>query len=275
MKNYRKYFHLLGLVLFVLSPFSGCEEDDSVDGNEDAKPKLQIVNNNEFGKVLVNQENQSLYFFAGDVTGESNCNGGCADRWPALEGELYEFELGAGLEAGDFNTITRQDGKKQITFKGWPLYYFSPESDGVLEAKGATTGDGLGGVFHIAKPDYSVLVGRQVVTEGEDAIVYLVDDRGVSLYRTTGDGENESNCAGGCAGVWPPFKASATWVIPSTLSQSDFASFSREDDLGPQLSYQGSPLYHFSNDEGIRGNVLGQAGGPNQNFFVVEPDQSL
>lgn len=270
-----KYFQILGLFLLVLGLLAGCEEDSlkSDDINE-PQSKVQIGNYNEFGKILVNQDNQTLYFFAGDVTGESNCNGGCADVWPPLVGELYDFDFGSDLNGSDFNTITREDGQKQITFKGWPLYYFSPEGDGVLEGAGETQGDGRNGVFHVAKPDYSVLVGRQSVTEGEEAIVYLVDDRGVSLYRSINDGENLSNCAGGCAGVWPPFEASENWVIPSSLNQNDFATVVREDDLGPQLSYKGNPLYYFTPDEQVRGNVTGQ-GGAGGTFFVadVEPAQ--
>nr|WKN34036.1 hypothetical protein K4G66_16775 [Tunicatimonas sp. TK19036] len=270
MNNYRKYFSLIGLVLFAFTLFTACEEDDSP--GEEAKRKVQVASNSAFGSILVNQENQSLYFFAGDVTGVSNCNGGCADVWPPLIGEVYELEFGSGLNNANFSTITREDGQKQITFKGWPLYYFSPEGDGVQEAPGEVLGDGRGGVFHVAKPDYTVLVGRQSVTEGQEAVVYLVDDRGVSLYRSINDGENVSNCADGCAEVWPPFKASENWVIPSSLSAVDFSSFSREDGLGPQLSYQGSPLYYFTPDEEIRGNVLGQ-GGAGETFFVVEPAQ--
>ncbi|MEQ9438021.1 MAG: hypothetical protein RIG62_03195 [Cyclobacteriaceae bacterium] len=277
MNNFRKYFSPLGFAIVVLSLLSSCKEDlkDIFDGkdNDEPKPKkIQFINNDEFGYILTDQNNQSLYFFAGDVSGVSNCNGGCADVWPSLIGDISDFKIDSNYK-GDFGTTTREDGELQITYKGWPLYYFSPEADGVLEAPGETQGDGRGGVFHIAKPDYTVLLGRQAVEEGGEPVTYLVDDRGVSLYRNVGDDENVSNCAGGCAGVWPPFKASESWVFPSSLSQNDFDTVVREDDLGPQLSYLGSPLYFFTPDEGIRGNVLGQEGGPNGTFFVVEPAQ--
>ncbi|MEK6481749.1 hypothetical protein WJR50_29665 [Catalinimonas sp. 4WD22] len=275
MKIYFNYFRPLSLAIIVLSLLSSCKDEveDLFGGDEEEEEtelKVQIASNGEFGDILVDQDNQSLYFFAGDVSGESNCNGGCAGVWPALAGEAYELELGSGLSNGDFSAITREDGQKQIAFKGWPLYYFSPEADGVLEAPGDTQGDGRGGVFHIAKPDYSVLLGQQSVVEGEDPVVYLVDEFGVSLYRSINDGENVSNCAGGCAEVWPPFEAPEELIIPSSLSPDDFDSFYREDDLGPQLTFQGSPLYFFTPDEGKRGSVLGQ-GGAGETFFVVEP----
>lgn len=278
MKIHLYYLNPFAKAAFMLSLllclFSACEEEDidedaeEVDETEEVL-KVQVASNSEFGDILVDQNNQSLYFFAGDVSGVSNCNGGCANVWPALTGETYELELGSGLSNSDFSTITREDGQKQVTFKGWPLYYFSPEADGVLEAPGDTQGDGSNGVFHIAKPDYSILLGQQSVAEGEDPVVYLVDELGVSLYRSINDDENVSNCAGGCAQIWPPFEASEEWVIPSSLSLDDFDSFYREDELGPQLSFQGSPLYFFANDDGKRGNVLGQ-GGADETFFVVE-----
>lgn len=271
MKNDRKFFNLLGLSVFVLLLFTACtktEEETPVE--EEYGLSIQVIHQSGFGNILVDQDRQAIYFFAGDVTGESNCNGGCADRWPAVLADLYDLEIDAYLNKSDFSTVNRADGTKQITYKGWPLYYFSPESDGVLEQPGETLGDGLGGLFHIAKPDYTLLLGRQPVVEGGDAVLYLVDDRGVSLYLNNADEENKSNCNGGCAGVWPPLKEAAL-VLPSTLNDYDFGSVQREDDLGPQLSFKGSPIYFFSQDEGNRGSVLGQGGGPNQTFFVVEP----
>ena len=275
MKIDVKYLNLTSLVVFAMLLFASCtkENDEIAPKEEDLKFNIQIGNHPVFGYRLTNQNNQSIYFFAGDVTGgESNCNGGCANVWPAVTGNVYDLDLEASLYAEDFNTITREDGQKQLTYKGWPLYYFSPEADGVLEQPGETLGDGRGGLFHIAKPDYTILLGQQPVVEGGDPVVYLVNDRGVSLYLNTDDGKNASNCVGGCANVWPPFFQEKV-VLPSSLADYDFNTLTRDDELGPQLSYKESPLYFFSQDELRQGSVLGQAGGPNQTFFVVEPDR--
>lgn len=272
MKINRNYFNLLGLAVFAVMVMSACtKNEDDQPAEEEYGLHVQVVSKATFGNILVNEDNQSMYFFANDVSGESNCNGGCADRWPAVIADLYDLKLDSYLDLADFGTTTRNDGQKQLTYKGWPLYYFSPESDGKLENAGETSGDGAGGLFHVAKPDYTILLARQAVVEGEDAIVYLVDDRGVSLYLNNADGENVSNCNGGCAGVWPPFKKEEL-VLPSSLAAYDFDSLEREDDLGPQLSFKGSPIYFFSQDELQRASVKGQGGGPNQTFFVVEPE---
>ena len=279
MINYLKNFKLTGLAILLLVFSTSCSSDDSDYDHKDTEiPITQEINfgiqkvyNNAFGNILVNQDNQSLYFFAADVTGESNCNGGCTGVWPPLIGELSEMEIASNLNLSDFGTITRNDGQKQITFKGWPLYYFSPEGDGVLEPRNKTEGDGIGGIFYVAKSDYSMFLGRQIVEgSAEEAKIYLVDDYGVTLYFTTGDEENISNCSDGCASVWPPFAAAENLVLPSSLSAEYFSFAQRDDELGPQLTLFGSPLYKFAQDNGVRGNVLGQAGGPDANFFVME-----
>ena len=266
MSNYRNYLFLSYLAI-VLSWFTACDDDDNV---ADQKLKIQLATTGDYGKILVDNKNQSLYFFAGDVTNGSNCNGDCANRWPALTGDVNELEIGAALSKDDFGTVTRGDGQEQITYKGWPLYYFSPEANKILESPGQTLGDGKGNAFYVAKPDYTVMIGRQTLPGADEATVYLVDDRGVSLYDFTNDEENVSNCTGGCAGVWPAFNGLENPIVPSTLNENDFTYFERSDDLGFQLSYLGRPVYYFANDEEIRGSVAGH-GGASGKFFLAEP----
>lgn len=76
----------------------------------------------------------------------------------------------------------------------------------------------------------------------------------------------------GCADVWPPFKAGKL-TIPSSLNKNDFKPLGDSYNQDTQLSYKGNPLYYFVKDEQKQGIVLGQAGGPNKTFFVVEPNK--
>lgn len=228
---------------------------------------IKLWEDGTLGQILVNGNDQAMYFFAEDVTGESNCSGGCADTWPAVTGDVYSLELGAGLDKADFGSIDAGYDEKQITYKGWPLYYFSPDGDGELEATKETLGEGKGGVFHVAKPDYSILLAKQSVVAGEDKVVYLVNDRGVSIYYNSADEDNKSNCSGGCASVWTPVSKNEI-VVPSSLDEYDFAKIDRDDDLGPQVARKGRPLYYFDQDDNKPGIVLGEAGGPNKTFFT-------
>jgi len=87
-----------------------------------------------------------IYFFSKDVAGASVCVDGCAVTWPPFYKE--NPSIGTGLTATDFGVITRTDGSKQTTYKGWPLYFYSQDAN-----PGDTNGDGfLNGAWHMAKP---------------------------------------------------------------------------------------------------------------------------
>ena len=61
--------------------------------------------------------------------------------WPPL------IWIGAGEPGGAFTLIEREGGQKQWTYKGKPLYLFSGDVN-----PNDTTGDGVNGVWHIARP---------------------------------------------------------------------------------------------------------------------------
>lgn len=93
--------------------------------------------------ILTGKNGMTLYTFDRDATGsgKSACNGPCATNWPPLMAAE-----GAKAE-GDYSVITRDDGGKQIAYKGKPLYYW------VKDAKpGDKTGDGVNGAWHTVKP---------------------------------------------------------------------------------------------------------------------------
>jgi len=103
------------------------------------------------GNYLTDEDGNALYFFADDANGANNCTGGCIADWPIFNIEdLTQEQLDSGLELNDFSTITSVNGK-QLTFKGWPLYYYAP--GGVHEGPGQIKGNGFGGVWFVAKPD--------------------------------------------------------------------------------------------------------------------------
>jgi predicted lipoprotein with Yx(FWY)xxD motif len=249
------------LMLLLTALFLGCNDDDS---SSEPQPTIRLRTDATLGSFLVDQEGRTLYIFSSDVDGNSACAGGCLDRWPVFNSD--EIILGDGLDEADFGTIQGNDGP-QITFKGWPLYYFAPGADGVIEESDQTQGEGFGNVWYVAK-DYSLMIARQEVMPGEGAELHLVDIMGNTLYRFTVDEPGISNCSGSCITAWPVFSYPDELIIPSTLSSADFAVISRTDDERDQLSYQGSPLYYFAQDNS-RGDTNGE--GVNNVWFVVNP----
>ncbi len=97
------------------------------------------------GPYLADSKGVTLYTFKNDSPGKSACAGPCVEKWPVFYTD--SVAVAAGLDAKDLGVITRADGKKQTTYKGMPLYYFS--GDG---GAGETKGDGVKGIWGVAKP---------------------------------------------------------------------------------------------------------------------------
>ncbi|AEB84519.1 hypothetical protein [Alicycliphilus denitrificans] len=92
--------------------------------------------------VLVGPNGMTLYVFDKDMagSGKSVCNGPCATNWPPL--------AATAAPSGDgYSLIQRDDGTKQVAYKGKPLYYWSKDSK-----PGDKTGDGVNNVWHTATP---------------------------------------------------------------------------------------------------------------------------
>lgn len=257
----KKFFHSISMYLLGISAlyFSGCGDDNGEVEDLTITNEVTLSTNATLGDILVDDEGQSLYFFANDTKGTSTCLDGCLDRWPAFVTD--ELTVGSGLNNADFGTITREDdGTTQVTYKGWPLYYYAPASDKVLEEAGQTQGEAFGNVWFVAKPDYSImianaqLVGADGVSytsgyvEGEGNSMYFVDENGRTLYTFINDANGYNGFTApdlSNDGVWPIF-FDVLEAIPSNLSNSDFEVievFGRQ-----QLTYKGWPLYYFGQD---------------------------
>ena len=111
-----------------------------------ASATVLTASNATLGKtILVNAGGSTLYTFANDTSGASNCTGSCATAWPPLS-QANGVPTGGPGVTGTLAMITRSDGSKQVTYNGAPLYTF--QSDG---SAGAATGDGVNN-FHAATP---------------------------------------------------------------------------------------------------------------------------
>ena len=92
--------------------------------------------------ILTDAKSMTLYTFDNDKeANKSTCIATCLNNWPVLKADASDKDM------GDWKVITRDDGAKQLAYKGKPLYYFSTD-----KAPGDKNGDGRGMVWHIAKP---------------------------------------------------------------------------------------------------------------------------
>jgi len=261
------FFIILAFIL-LLAGSSGCSKSD--DNSPDPEvSRVKLATSPTLGQYLVDKNGVALYFFSNDHKGLNSCSGGCIGYWPNFyAGNLTQDSLGAGLKLADFDTIM-VSGKVQTRYKGWPLYYYAPAGNGVIEASGLTSGEAVNGVWFVAKPDYSIMLANgQLVghdgknytgtyIEGTGKTIYFTDAKGLTLYTFVVDSANKNKF------TKADFSNNAAWPIYDTInvvvpSVLDKAKFSTTTVAGhTQLTYNGWPLYYFGQDAKIRGNNKG------------------
>lgn len=162
------------MILFVAVMVSGLslahaqQETDTLEGGADKVPaepmtqegvRVEVAEEEPYGAYLVDAEGSSLYLFLADSAEGSACYDACAEAWPPLVTE-GEPAAGDGVEASMLGTIERQDGTMQVTYNGWPLYYFVRDQE-----PGDTAGqdvEGFGAEWYLVSPQ-----GEKVEAEGE------------------------------------------------------------------------------------------------------------
>ena len=89
--------------------------------------------------MLVNGEGMTIYTFDKDVagSGKSNCNDACAKMWPPVP-------LTADWIESPYSIVTRDDGTRQLAYKGRPLYLYAKDAK-----PGERKGDKQNGVWHV------------------------------------------------------------------------------------------------------------------------------
>ncbi len=93
------------------------------------------------GDVLTAENGMTLYIFAKDSAGVSNCYDDCAAKWPPY---LVDEAMAV---SGKLSIIERKDETYQLAQDGMPLYFWMND-----KAAGDTTGEGVGGVWSAARP---------------------------------------------------------------------------------------------------------------------------
>jgi len=107
---------------------------------------IEIQSSSSLGSYLTNGTGWTLYLFTKDTpnSGLSTCYVGCSNFWSPFLGNASDLVLPSGLNASAFGTITRTGGGTQITYEGWPLYYYSGDT-----VAGQTNGQGKQGTWFV------------------------------------------------------------------------------------------------------------------------------
>jgi predicted lipoprotein with Yx(FWY)xxD motif len=114
---------------------------------------LEVRESPQHGAYLT-ANGRAVYLFTADVQGrgsavsKSNCMDRCAEVWPPVT-TTADPQTGDRVQGTKIDTIDHQ-GRQQVSYNGWPLYYFVKD-----EAPGSVTGHdkrGFGGEWYLVAP---------------------------------------------------------------------------------------------------------------------------
>jgi len=107
---------------------------------------VDVGQNGTLGSFLVDSKGMTLYLFTQDSPNTSNCYTACATAWPPLLTSGAPT-AGSGVTGSMLGTTKRTDGSTQVTYNGWPLYYWAND-----KKPGDVTGENVQGVWFVITP---------------------------------------------------------------------------------------------------------------------------
>jgi predicted lipoprotein with Yx(FWY)xxD motif len=136
------------LILVVAVLAAGLTAVIAVPGHAASRTTVKTTHT-KLGTFLVGPKGRSLYLFEADKRNKSTCYDACATAWPPLLTSGKPKAAGKA-KASLLGTTKRKDGKRQVTYKGHPLYYFIQD-----KKAGDTNGqdvDGFGAEWYVVAP---------------------------------------------------------------------------------------------------------------------------
>jgi len=131
------------------APAAPAGEADAPAAAPAGKPQVLTVNQVDgFSPFVTNAKGRTIYRFDNDSNSPatSTCFDACAETWEPVLATSIQIGSGA-IEKDLVGTIDRPEGK-QVTLKGWPLYYFKTD-----KKLGQTEGHGKNGTWFAIAPN--------------------------------------------------------------------------------------------------------------------------
>lgn len=132
------------LALSISAPLATAQQSGQATATGPAE--VQVEQKDPFGRYLTDADGRALDMFTADSRNRTKCYEACADAWPPLVTQ-GEPEEGEEADAAKLGTIERKNGEMQVTYNGWPLYYFVKD-----RGAGTTAGQdvhGFGGEWYL------------------------------------------------------------------------------------------------------------------------------
>lgn len=270
------------------APADGGYGSDTGYGDDSAtEPKtagqLAVWDSKKLGEVVTDSEGFTLYRFDNDTAEppKSTCVGECEKAWPVVA--AGDVKAAAGTDASKIGEVTRDDGTKQLTLGGWPMYRYAKDTN-----PGDANGQGVGGTWFASAPDgkkaapgaagaeeaggtEADLAGLSVRKDPKLGEI-VVDAKGMTVYRFKKDSAwpMKTACTGACLEKWPvvaPVDKNDT----EGIIKKGFVTFDRPDGI-KQQTIDCWPIYTFAGDA-KPGDTNGQ--GVGGTWYAVAPDSKL
>lgn len=118
--------------------------------------EIGVASQAPYGPYLVDGQGRTLYIFTADQRGVSSaCYDQCAQAWPPVLTEGDPEAVEDPVQQGMLGMIRRRDGSMQVTYGGWPLYYFERDTQpGQIEGQDV---QGFGGEWYLMGPGGEVI----------------------------------------------------------------------------------------------------------------------
>ena len=100
------------------------------------------VHDSEFGRILWGPERQAVYAFERDGRRRSRCYGKCAKAWPPVFAKGRPV-AGRGVRASLLGSVRRRGGRRQVTYRDKPLYFYAHEGPGQVLCHNVDLNGGL------------------------------------------------------------------------------------------------------------------------------------
>ena len=182
-------------------------------GAAQAQVTVSVAEHPEFGTYLTDGEGMTLYLFVQDaatlatpavaeermtegVRAEAaQCTEGCLENWPPLLADGGQFTIAAEAEGQldpELLYVADVDGRSQLVYNGWPLYYFANDA-----MAGDVNGQGAADKWFVIAPAGNaageVAGGGAAETEGTDT-------EGTDTEGTDTEGEPAEDTEDGAGG---------------------------------------------------------------------------
>jgi predicted lipoprotein with Yx(FWY)xxD motif len=106
-----------------MATVEGSDASEELAAAPSRRGPLVKLRDSQFGRVLFSGNDRALYLFTRDARRRSRCYGDCAAAWPPFFARGRP-RAGRGVDSSLLGTIRRRDGRRQVTYKGQPLYFY-------------------------------------------------------------------------------------------------------------------------------------------------------